>query len=67
MATKDWKKQGNYFIKKDKSQAIEILDVLNIGNYNVVLITKHGRKVLKEAGKYKSKAIAYAKAYMRKN
>ena len=68
MAAKDWKKRkyGSYWNSKKLRQII--IDKNTSNRWNVILGTSGGaRTLLKEPFKTKSQALAFAKAYMRKN
>ena len=74
MATKDWKEQkfdtsGNHTIYKDyhKTRAAGI-DVNRIpAGYSIFIFDNKLKKPIDRKFKTKTKALAYAKAYMRKH
>ena len=50
--------------------AVHVLNVLGLGNWNVILIAENGRYVTKKILKgfsSRTQALAYAKAYVRKH
>ena len=77
MAMKDWKKIGlRSWLKECKKYSIRgikmnkdkmiIIDKNTSGKYGVILGTgSSGGRILKSSFKTKSKALAYARAYMR--